>query len=444
MTSLSQEHVTRLAGALWAPNRAHAAIYVGESGERQPVHTVYGGAHLFATGLVRKLGDAALAALDAYAPNAKTLARALEMPPNLAARVYTSVRAKLAREPVEDLRIDFEDGYGARPDAEEDQHAAHAARELARAAGAGLLPPFCGIRTKPFSEELFRRSLRTVDIFVTTLVQALGGVPAGFVVCLPKITHAGQVAALAEALAALEAALELTPHTLKLELMIEMTQTLLAPDGRVMLPALLDAARGRCVAAHFGTYDYTASANVTAAHQHMGHPACVFARQLMQVAYGGRGIRLADGATHVMPVPRHRGAKLSPAEKRENREAVHAAWRQHARDIRQSLELGFYQGWDLHPAQLPSRFAAVYGFFLAGLGPATLRLRNFLAKAAQATLLGDVFDDAATGQGLLNFFLRGIHCGALSEEEALATGVTLDELKGKSFAKILERRRAGG
>ena len=165
---------------------------------------------------------------------------------------------------------------------------------------------------------------------------------------------------------------------------------------------------------------------------------------MMKVAYAGTGIWLSDGATTILPVAPHKaakGAQLSAEQARENQRAIHAAWRLHAEDVRHSLENGYYQGWDLHPAQLPSRYGAVYGFFLEGLPAASERLKNFIAKAAQATLAGDVFDDAATGQGLLNFFLRGTSCGALTEEEALATGVTLSELRSRSFLKILENRR---
>jgi hypothetical protein len=123
-------------------------------------------------------------------------------------------------------------------------------------------------------------------------------------------------------------------------------------------------------------------------------------------------------------------------------DAVHQAWRLHAQHIRHSLTNGFYQGWDLHPAQLPSRYAAVYAFFLDGLDAAGERLRNFVSTAAQATLVGDVFDDAATGQGLLNYFLRALNCGALSEAEAVGmTGLTLDELQSRSFVKILKLKR---
>jgi hypothetical protein len=62
-------------------------------------------------------------------------------------------------------------------------------------------------------------------------------------------------------------------------------------------------------------------------------------------------------------------------------------------------------------------------------------------KAARATLSGAVFDDAATGQGLLNFFAAAVNCGALSEAEAAgATGLPLERLKGRSFSAILAGR----
>jgi hypothetical protein len=63
-----------------------------------------------------------------------------------------------------------------------------------------------------------------------------------------------------------------------------------------------------------------------------------------------------------------------------------------------------------------------------------------MERAAQASMVGDVFDDAATGQGLLNYFLRGLSCRAITEDEALATGLTLEELKSRSFAEILKTR----
>jgi hypothetical protein len=184
---------------------------------------------------------------------------------------------------------------------------------------------------------------------------------------------------------------------------------------------------------------------ITAAHQHMRHPACDHAKHAMQVSLAGTGVWLSDGSTTVMPVPVHRpaaGATLDARQEAENRASVHRAWKLHYDDVRHSLVGGFYQGWDLHPAQIPTRYAAVFAFFLESVGSAGARLKNFVEKAAQATLVGDVFDDAATGQGLLNYFLRGINCGALTEQEALEmTGLSLDELRGRSFLKILNGRR---
>lgn len=438
-TTLPDQTLRDLAARLKTSHEAIARHYPGEAGSRQPVHTVYGGAHLFKADTTRKLGELSLRALAQYAPSAGVFAEAIGIEPGIAETVFKRVQEKLKREAVEDFRIDFEDGYGIRADAEEDQHAAQAGQECRKGLEAGTLSPFIGIRIKSFAGELAGRSLRTLDIFLT----ALGGkLPQNFVVTLPKITGPDQVAALIDAFEALEPRLGLPRGALKMEPMIEVTQTLLDTDGTSMLPKLLKAARGRMIAAHFGTYDYTASCNITAAYQSMQHPACDFAKEMMKIAYAGTGVWLSDGATTIMPVPVHRGDALSDAQKRDNTRAVHAAWRLHADDVRHSLVNGFYQGWDLHPAQLPSRYGAAYGFFHKGLPAASERLKNFVSKAAQATLQGDVFDDAATGQGLLNFFLRGVNCGALTEEEALATGLTLDEFRGRSFLKILNNRRA--
>jgi hypothetical protein len=434
--------LSRLAQA----NRAFAGAYPGDRGDRQPVHTVYGGAHLFTAGLARKLGEAALASLAEHAPDAVSFAEALEIDPALAPTLYDRVVEKLRREPVEDVRLDFEDGYGNRSDAEEDGHAASAAEEVATGMKAGTLPPFIGIRIKPLTTDLAGRSLRTLDLFLTTLVSRTGGrLPANFVVTLTKITVPEQVSALVSTLAALEQRLSL-PAPIPIELMIETPQSVFGPRGEVALPALVAAADGRCRGAHFGVYDFTASLDITAIHQAPSHPACDFARHAMQVALAGTGVTLSDGATNVMPVGPHRtpagGSALTPRQVAENRRAVHHAWRVHYADVRSSLRQGFYQGWDLHPAQLPTRYGAVFGFFLEAREEASARLHGFIEKAAQATLLGGVFDDAATGQGLLGFFLRGVGCGALTEGEARATGLTPEDLRSRSFVKILAARKA--
>jgi len=423
----------RLRGA----NLAFSQSYPGESGRRQPVHTVYGGAHLFKADIASRLGSLALRALEDYAPTPAGLAAAIGLLEDLAATIHARVVERLRREPVEDFRADFEDGYGNRPDAEEDGHAEAAAREMAAGLAAGSLPAFIGIRIKPFTEELKGRSVRTLDLFLTALVSETGGrLPENLVITLPKVTIPEQVAALADLFDLLEPAFGLAQGTLRLEIMIETPQSILR------LPSLPVAGRWRCVAAHFGTYDYTAACNITAEHQSMTHPVCDFAKHSMQVAYAGTGLWLSDGATNVLPVPPHRGAGLTAAQSEENRAVVHRAWRLHAEHVRHSLVGGFYQGWDLHPAQLVTRYAALYAFFLEGLDAASDRLRNFVQKAAQATLVGEVFDDAATGQGLLNYFLRAVNCGAITEEEALErSGLTLEELRGRSFVRILERRR---
>jgi len=440
--TLSEASMQKIMQSLKPAHTAFAARYPGESGRRQPVHTVYGGAHLFKSDTAIRLGSLALRSLETYAPNAKSFAEALELPFALSDTIYERVLEKLNREAIEDFRIDFEDGYGTRPDEEEDGHAIIAAQEVAKGLDAGTLPPFIGIRIKTFSEELHARSIRTLDLFLSTLVEATKGrLPENFVVTLPKIVSPAQISTLADIFDLLEPQLNLPTNSLRMEMMIETTQSLINERGEANLPQLLDAARGRCLAAHFGTYDYTASCSITAAYQDMLHPACDFARHMMQVSFGGTGVWLSDGATNIMPVAPHRG-ELTAEQQAENQTVVHRAWKLHYEHIRHSLTNAFYQGWDLHPAQLPTRYAAVYTFFLESLDTASERLSNFVAKAAQATLVGDVFDDAATGQGLLNYFLRAINCRALTEQEALdLTSLSLEELRSGSFKKILQNRQ---
>ena len=479
-TSLDESALADVSAKLQPANQEFMKRYPGETGRRQPVHTVYGGAHLFKSDSAERLGGLARRSLDQFAPDFLTFAKAIGLPSAeelpasleqdaklaalietnldgvrlenkaawLAHSIYSRVNDKLRREPVEDFRIDFEDGYGNRPDEEEDGHAASAAKEVATGLQNKTLPPFIGIRIKPFNEELRARSMRTLDIFVSTLVQETDGqLPPNFVVTLPKITVPEQAGALADIFDSLEQHTGLASGSLKMEMMIETTQSIINSRGEINLPLMLDATRGRCVAAHFGTYDYTASCSITAAHQHMMHPACDFAKHMMQVSFAGTGIWLSDGATNIMPVAPHRftegGAPLTAEQIAENREVVHRAWKLHFDHIQHSLIGGFYQGWDLHPAQLPTRYAAVYSFFLQSLDAASERLRNFVDKAAKATLVGDVFDDAATGQGLLNYFLRALNCGALTEEEAVElSGLTVAELRSGSFMKILKNRQS--
>jgi citrate lyase beta subunit len=394
---------------------------------RQPVHTVYGGAHLFKADLARKLGGLALRAFNGHAPDAAALGEAFGLDAATASAVHPRVVEKLQREPVEDYRIDFEDGFGHRP---EDRVAEAAAGEVAAGMAGRTLPPAIGIRIKPLSPQLASRGLRTLELFMSALVTKSGGtIPSPFVVTLPKVTAPRDVAALADACDACERAHRLAPGSIAIEVMVETPEALFAPDGRLALPSLIAAGAGRVTGAHFGPFDYTAAFQITAAHQDIRHPACDFARQIMLVALAPTTVSVSDGPTPIMPV--------GP------RDAVHRAWKLHAGNVRHALVNGIYQGWDLHPAQLPSRYAAVFAFFLEGLAPASERLKNFVQKAAQATLVGDVFDDAATGQGLLNYFLRAVNCGAMTEAEAVErSGLTIDEIRGRSFGAIVAGRRA--
>ena len=448
--SLTPRDLALIVSNLGRANEALAKAYPGEAGDRQPVHTVYGGAHLFSSDSAPKLGSLALAAMDEFAPTAGAFASALGLSTDagFADTVRARVVEKLRREPVEDFRLDFEDGYGTRPDAEEDGHAQSAAEQVVAGMRADTLPPFIGIRIKPMSTELHGRSLRTLDLFVSTLARAAKKrLPDNFVITIPKVMAPAHVTAVAQACGILERKLQLKARTLRLELMIETPQSILAADGSSVLRALVAAGGGRVRGAHFGTYDYTALCGITAAWQHMRHQACDFAKHMMQVALAQTGVTLSDGSTNIMPVATHiaSGSRaLTAAQRRDNLDAVHRAWRIHFDAVTHSLVNGFYQGWDLHPAQLPTRYAALYAFFQAALPAATARLRNFVEKATQATLVGDVFDDAATGQGLLNFFGRALSSGAITMDEARKTGLTPRELQGRSFLAILDARSSGG
>jgi citrate lyase beta subunit len=446
-TTLTHEIVASIVQPLIAANNAQDACFAGESVERQPVHTVYGGAQLFKSEMAAALGSLALKWLNEYSPDAAAFASCIGLSAGdrVARAAYDRVAAKLKSEPIEDYRLDFEDGYGNRTDPQEDAHAVSTAQIIAREHGNPGFPQFIGIRIKPLTEPLRRRSIRTLDLFLTALLSNAASVPRGFVITLPKVTVPEQVATLARLLETMEARLGIKAGALRIELMIETPQSIIDSNSVFAIPKLLEAAEGRCRGLHFGPYDYTANCNITAEHQTISHPACDFARHVMQVCTAGRGIMLSDGPTNIMPIARYRatpGRSLTAEQMVENQTVVHQAMRLHFENVQRSLAHGYYQSWDLHPGQLPARYAAVYSFFLQGFETVAARLRNFVEKAAQASLLGNVFDDAATGQGLLNFFLRGINCGAFSEEEASkAAGLKLQELRGRSFLKIVNSRR---
>ena len=472
-TSINQSDKENLLKELQVANVAFQKKYPGDKPDRQAVHTVYGGANLFKSDTTVKMGEIALKNLLTYAPNFVVLAKALQIEGHqhlphlekdityltkkmdqmdeekrkkesawLAYSIYNKIIQKLESEAVEDFRIDFEDGFGNRPNDEEDATAVTAANELAAGMINKTISPFIGIRIKPFTEDLKERGIRTLDIFLTALLEKTDGkLPENFVVMLPKVTIPEQVIALVKIFEILETHNGLAPGSLKMETMVEATQIIMDDEGRNPLFRIIKASEGRCIAAHFGTYDYTASCGITAKYQTMAHGVCDFAHHMTKVALGGTGIFLSDGATNIMPIAPHRGEGLSYEELEENRASVHNAWRIGFNHTTHSLINGFYQGWDLNPAQLPMRYAATYNFFLSSYEDAVFRLRTFVDRAAISTLTGHIFDDAATGQGLLNFFLKAMNCGAITEQEALATGLTLEEIRSRSFFRILEGRR---
>ncbi|MDP8978286.1 MAG: aldolase/citrate lyase family protein [Actinomycetota bacterium] len=389
-----------------------ARRYPGDPGGRQPVHTVYVPADRFTADCARQHGEEARRCLREHGPDPGAFAAAVGLPAALAPQVYPLVVDKLHREPVEDVRIDFEDGYGAPGDAEEDRCAQTAAERAGRALARGELPPFVGVRVKPLEHAARPRGIRTLDVFVTGLLAATDGrLPPGFSVTLPKVTSPAQVTVFVELLERLEGALGLPAGALRFEIQVETTQAVLDHRGTVMLPRLVEAARGRCTGVHFGTYDYTAACGLAPAQQHLAHPACDFARHVMQVATAGTGVRLSDGSTNVLPVPPD----------------VHGGWRLHYNLVRRGLEHGFYQGWDLHPAQLPTRYAAVYAFYRQDLDWVGARLR---ALAPGGRTVGAVMDEPATARALAGHVLRAVDCGAVDADEAESrTGLGAEDLR---------------
>ncbi|MFE0427377.1 DUF6986 family protein [Streptomyces sp. NPDC058953] len=400
--------------ALLAPVDAELARrYPGDPGTRQPVHTVYVPAENISADTLRTWGDAALAALDLHAPDAASFAAVLGLPGELAEPVYDRVRAKLEREPVEDLRIDFEDGYGGRTDQEEDEHAVRAALLVAEAYEKGTAAPYTGIRMKCLEAAVRDRGIRTLDIFLTGLVEH-GGLPDGLVLTLPKVTYAEQVAAMARLLAAFEEAHGLAAGRIGFEIQIETSQSILAADGTATVARMIEAAGGRATGLHYGTFDYSACLGVSAAHQASDHPAADHAKAVMQVAAAGTGVRVSDGSTNVLPVG--------------STERVHEAWRLHYGLTRRALARAYYQGWDMHPGQLPTRYAAVFAFYREGLDKAAARLAAYANRTG-----GDVMDEPATARALGGYLLRGLDCGALDTAEVTGlTGLTRAELE--SFA----------
>ena len=365
-TSLADAVRQDISASLAAVDAELARRYPGDPGTRQPVHTVYVAADAFGADTVRSWGDRALAALDEHAPDAERLAAVLGLPRELAAPVHDRVRAKLRHEPVEDLRIDFEDGYGHRPDAEEDAAAAGAARVVAGAVADGTAPPYVGIRMKGMEAAVRDRGIRTLDVFLTGLLEA-GGLPGGLVLTLPKVTFPQQVTAFVRLAEEFEKCARTAGGTPELRGAGGDPAAHPGPRRHRPVARLTHAVPGRITGLHYGTYDYSASLQISADTSPWNIPSRTTPRKSCSSPPAGTGIRLSDGSTNVFPVGAARGTQ---------------AWQLHCRLVRRSLERGYYQGWDLHPAQLPSRFAATYAFYRQGLPAAAARLRNYVDQTA--------------------------------------------------------------
>lgn len=390
-----------------------AARYPGDRTDRQPIHTVYVPGDRVSADLPRAWGDEALRLLSEYAPDAATLAAALGEPVADIEPIYPLIVDKLRREPIEDLRIDFEDGYGRRPDAVEDADLQSCLAAYADQQAAGIRPPWWGIRFKSFEAPTRDRGVRMLADFLAGVVEN-GQVPTGLTLTLPKVTSVAQVSAMADALDTLEEALGAPAGSIGFEIQVETAQAIMAPDGTAAVAAMVHAGRGRVTSLHYGTFDYSAGLGIAAAYQALDHPVADHAKNVMQVAAAQTGVRLSDGSTNVVA--------FGTAEQ------AFATWRLHADLVQRSLIRGIYQGWDMAPGHLVSRYAATYLFFRRAFDPACSRLAAYVQR-----IEGDVMDEPATARMLSSALLRGIACGAFSQadvtdrtglDQAALTGLT--------------------
>ncbi len=381
MSDLAARLTSELDERLAPADAALAAQYPGERPGRQPVHTVYVPADRYDAGLVPAYGAAALAVLDEHADAFAELVADDD--------IVARVRAKLGREPVEDLRIDFEDGYVGKSDEDETLDVERAALALAESQLAGTAAPFGGIRVKCFEAATRGRAIRTLTAYVATLRDG-GGTLDGWVVTLPKVTSVDQVEAMVHVAETLD---------LRFEVQVETPQSILGPDGTALVAKMVHAGGERLTGLHYGTYDYSAFVGIVAGHQSLAHPAADHAKLVMQAAAAGTGVRLSDGSTNRLPVGDH--------------DTVVAGWAEHHRLVRRGLERGYYQGWDLHPAQLPTRYAATYAFYREGLTGALDRLEAYAHRSSH----GGIADEPDTARALGSYLLRGLDCGAVDADE---------------------------
>ncbi|HEY4576461.1 MAG TPA: aldolase [Yaniella sp.] len=399
--TLDQRLLDHVDQQLAATDELLAEGYPGDDGRRQAVHTVYTPADQFSHDVAQRWGQQALDAVQQQGSMVDLVAQVLEQSTDDASyveRLAELVERKLTQEPIEDLRIDFEDGYGRRSDAEEDQHAVEAAKGVAQSLRDGIAPPFIGIRFKCMEADVRARGLRTLDLYLSTLVEEVGSLPDSTVLTLPKVTTVDQVKAMNDVAAALESGLGLDEGQLRYEVQVETPQLIVGAEGQAEVARVIHAGQGRITSLHYGTYDYSASLGIAAAYQAMDHPAADFAKNVMLTAVAGTGVHLSDGSTNILP--------LGSAQQ------VRDAWALHARLVARHLQRGIYQGWDLHAAQLPTRFISTFDFFNRSLDSAVERLSRYVRAES-----GSIMDEPATAKALARYILRSTSCGAADSSE---------------------------
>lgn len=380
-----------------------AAGYPGGASGAQPVHTVYVGAADVDEDTPARWGRRALAIAADAAPVVAELA---------SDDVAEIVSKRLRDNPIEDFRIDLEDGYGWRGDAAEDADARRAGQTLAAWTGdRPHAPRVAGIRAKGLGARERDRGIRTLEL----VLDAAGGVPDGFVFTVPKLRDVRQVEAVNVMCAEFERVHGLADGALRYELQVEIPQAIVGADGTATVARAIHAGAPRVVGLHYGTYDYSAACGIVSAQQSLAHPAADHAKSVMQAAAAQTGVWISDGSTQVMPTG-------SP-------ESVAAALRRHHALVIRSLERGFYQGWDMHPGHLVTRWLAVFGFFRSAMPTAARRLQAYFERQS-----GEVVDEPATAMSLALVLQRGLAAGAFTEDEItdiapLCTAARLAELQ---------------
>jgi citrate lyase beta subunit len=409
----------------------------------QPSGTLYGGAQRFKVGALAKLGDHVQSFFQRHVDSDDAFVACFGVPTATSvATLRERLRASLQRAPLEDVRVDFEDGYGPHGDDEEDAHARLVGEALAEKRTTGW-PQRVGVRVRALESGTAKRALRTLTIVVDTMVAA-GWRPGRepFRVTLPKVTHLQELAMAARALERLEADHELPERSFVVEAMVETPEALLDREGRVPLVLWPGMARGRLGALHFGAFDYLSSLGVPARSQSLDHPACLHARASLALGAARAGIEVSDGTFLEIPVGPHREAIAGSIEEQENQEIVARALRHHAERVRRQLAEGYAQGWDLHPGQVVSRRAALLTAYVEGRDDVLRRMDGFLSAGARAARSGTAFDDAASARSLLATLRRGIRLG-LDDADLVAVflGLEVDDLLRAPLFELPKRRR---